>query len=132
MIAFDVWCDDELCSTNGVRDFSKRFAIASRSTSCDLFVRVAIPPSRCRVEAITSSMRRFGWCTAGRAALRSARTDAFGHVDIRLAEPICIRDDSRHDEPALQIKGERVAAAIFESREMLEWIRIKLDPCERS
>jgi hypothetical protein len=32
----------------------------------------------------------------------SSRTDAFGHVDIRLAEPICIGHDTRHDEPALQ------------------------------
>src|SRR5262245_53261124 len=58
---------------------------------------------------------------------RSSRTDAFGHVDIWLAEPVGIGHDTRHDEPALQIEGERVAAAILEPREMLERIRIELD-----
>jgi hypothetical protein len=49
----------------------------------------------------------------------------------RLAIPICIGHDTRHDEPALQIEGKRMPAAIFEPREMLKRIRIELDPRER-
>lgn len=52
-------------------------------------------------------------------------------MDIRLTESICIGHDARHDEPALQIEGKRVPSAIFKPREMLERVRIKLDPRER-
>jgi hypothetical protein len=49
----------------------------------------------------------------------------------RLAESVCIGHDAGDDEAALQIERERVPAAIFEPREMLEGIRIELDPGER-
>jgi hypothetical protein len=51
-------------------------------------------------------------------------------MDVRLAEPICIGHDTRHDEPAPQIEGKCVPAAIFEPREMLERIRIAAYPSE--
>jgi hypothetical protein len=64
-------------------------------------------------------------------SLAIAAANTFRHVEVGLTKAVGIRRDTGDGEPALQIEGKRMPAAILKTSEMRDWIRIEVNTGER-